>query len=118
MSPEATAAVRRLFDAFGIEGTPDTWGEFAGAIAYCDMLHTLTASCDLSTAMGRSMRENSAVVLGETYPELVESLLAYQRGDLAALQRISRERLTLPVMSSHFDTVDECWSQPGYRRAG
>jgi hypothetical protein len=57
MSPKAAAAVRRLFDAFGIEAMPVTWGELAGAIAYCDMMHTLTASCDMSTSFGRSARQ-------------------------------------------------------------
>ena len=100
--PRALTAIRRLFAHFGIQETPQTIAEFNGALHYCKFLQlqTWTGSVTVTDA---TLHLEVVVELAKVhYPELVESLQAYIVKDIAALQRIASERLTLKEMAAHY----------------
>jgi hypothetical protein len=103
LGPKAEMAVRRLFTEFGIKGWPTTWGELMGAVWYCRIVYSQGQTFEASPkdialwlAIGLRLVEKHS-------PELAESVVAYRNADLATLQKVSTDRLTLAVMSEHFD---------------
>lgn len=98
----ALLGIKRLLTRFGIEVTPLTYGELMGAMHYCKAVHGFAwqiQSDAKNDALWESLVEKN---VREMLPELLDSLLAYKAGDVEALRKIARTRLTLSVMADHY----------------
>lgn len=99
----AERAVIALFAEFGVVGLPETWGELLGAIRYCMLLSAQTNKIPTNPDDDALCDSIGLRLIEQHFPELTESVVAYRVRDFATLQRISAQRLTLKVMSAHFD---------------
>ena len=101
LHPKAVVAVKRLLSRFGIEGLPQTVGEFRGALYYCKILHNQVNYVRMSDADNVLWEKATLNSLEDILPEIVAPYLALKAGNMDELRRINREVMTFPVLSSH-----------------
>lgn len=102
LGDKAQRALAALFQEFGLFGLPETWGQLMGAVWYCRAVYSQITKIKTNPADDALFEEIGLNLYRKYRPELVESVIAYRLGDLPELKRIHEERLTWPVLSSHF----------------
>lgn len=111
--PQATLALKRLFNEYGIAGMPETMGQLLGALWYCKMLDSSKGSPTLGPADVELWNQSVDETFKKHYPELLEPLQAARARDLETLTRVVRERMSFQEMERHYQP-EMGWAGDGH----